>query len=125
MQSDRIQILERKLKGLFPFDEIRERARAIVAELIPGVAGERVTLAALKLAGSDLGEIRRCVDAARTDYRNILAWAEYPRQMRLGASAPAAEREAAGRRFVLLVPHNMPLTTAHLTDRWSILVNVI
>lgn len=30
-----------------------------------------------------------------------------------------------GRRFVLLVPHNMPLTTAHLTDRWSILINVI
>ena len=90
-----MQILERKLQGLFPFDEDRQRARAVLAELISGVEGERVALAVLKLAGSDLGELRRCVDAARTDYRDILAWAEYPRQMRLGASAPAADLAAA------------------------------
>ena len=92
-----MQILERKLQGLFPSDEDRERARAILAELVAGVEGERVAFAALKLAGSDLGELRRCADAARTDYRDILAWAEYPRQMRLGASAPAADLSTARR----------------------------
>ena len=92
-----MQILERKLQRLFPSDEDRVRVRAILAELIAGVEGERVALAVLKLAGSDLGELRRCVDAARTDYRDILAWAEYPRQMRLGASAPAADLSTARR----------------------------
>jgi len=92
-----MQILEYKLHGLFPSDENRERARGILAELISGVEGERVALAALKLSGSDLGALRRCVDAARADYRDILAWAEYPRQMRLGASAPPADLAEARR----------------------------
>ncbi|MCJ7452185.1 MAG: hypothetical protein MUO39_06885 [Steroidobacteraceae bacterium] len=97
LQSDPGGMLERKLQWLFPSDADREQARESLAELISGVEGKRVALAAFKLAGSDLGELRRCVDAARIDYRDILAWAEYPRQMRLGASAPAAEQEAARR----------------------------
>ncbi len=64
-------MLEHKLEKLFPSDVDREQARAILKELDEAVEGERVALAVLKLARSDLGEVRRCVAAALTDYRDI------------------------------------------------------
>ena len=38
----------------------------------------RVRLAALKLANGDVEALRARVDAAKTDYRDVLSWAEYP-----------------------------------------------
>lgn len=43
----------------------------------------RVRLAILKLAGRDLDKVRECTDAACVDYRDVLAWAEFPEQMTL------------------------------------------
>ncbi|MEJ1355999.1 MAG: hypothetical protein RNU03_01380 [Candidatus Sedimenticola sp. (ex Thyasira tokunagai)] len=37
-------------------------------------------LAILKLAGSDLKEIEKYTETAKQDYRDVLTWAEYPRQ---------------------------------------------
>jgi hypothetical protein len=41
----------------------------------------RVRLAVLKLAGGDLQALRREIDAAKSDYRDVLAYAEYPEYM--------------------------------------------
>jgi len=38
----------------------------------------RVWLAALKLANGDVEALRAHVNAAKTDYRDVLSWAEYP-----------------------------------------------
>jgi len=38
----------------------------------------RVRLAALKLAGGDLDRLRQQIEAAKYDYRDVLASAEYP-----------------------------------------------
>ena len=47
----------------------------------------RVQLAILKLSEGDPEKLRSFVDVALTDYRDVLAWAEYPGQMRTGATA--------------------------------------
>jgi hypothetical protein len=43
-----------------------------------GEFGTRVQLAAIKLAKGDLQELDRLADIARTDWRDILYWADYP-----------------------------------------------
>lgn len=43
---------------------------------------ERVQIAILKLSEGDLEKLQRTVAAAKTDYRDVLAWAEYPEEMR-------------------------------------------
>jgi hypothetical protein len=82
---------------LFASDVDREAARATLAQVLGSTEGERVALACLKLAGSDPAALQNCVNAALTDYRDILAWAESPRQMRVGPTAPA-EVQARARR---------------------------
>ena len=54
---------------------------------------ERVQLAILKLSDGDMDQLRHYVEVAKQDYRDVLAWAEYPEQMRTSAShynSPAA-----------------------------------
>lgn len=78
------EIMEKKLRRLFP-DEI-ERQRAINALHAYGTEPhehepERVRLDILKLAGADLDEIERYVESAHQDYRDLIAWAEYPEEI--------------------------------------------
>jgi len=92
---DAAAILRRKLDRLFRKEAKRREAQATLATYDePGAV--RIHLAVLRLAGSDLAEIRRLLDDARKDFRDVLAWAEYPRQMRQTWSTPDAE--AADRR---------------------------
>lgn len=42
----------------------------------------RVRLAVLKLAGGDIQALRREIDVAKRDYRDVLAYAEYPEYMK-------------------------------------------
>lgn len=51
---------------------------------------ERVHLAILKLCGGDKSQLQGLVEAAKVDYRDVLAWAEYPRQIRSGSASSAA-----------------------------------
>ena len=51
----------------------------------------RVRLAVLKLAGGDLDAVRSQVEVAKCDYRDILAYAEYPDYMKM---VPPSERIA-------------------------------
>lgn len=47
----------------------------------------RVHLAILKLCEGDPDKLRANVEAALIDYRDVLAWAEYPEQMKSGKTA--------------------------------------
>jgi hypothetical protein len=78
-------LLECKLEAMFPEDFTRRRVRKILQdygrekhEREP----DRVRRAILKLAGAELRSVEKYTGYAREDYRNILAWAEYPRQAR-------------------------------------------
>jgi hypothetical protein len=66
---------------------------------------DRVHLAILKLSGGDLAILPELVRDAKSDYRNVLAWAEYPQQMRGGPLEKDPEAlsrfEAADRRQYL------------------------
>jgi hypothetical protein len=57
----------------------------------------RVHLAILKLSEGDPKKLFSYIEAARGDYRDVLAWAEYPEQMRSGKTrynTPLEEYEA-------------------------------
>jgi len=80
------RIIERKLNTLFPLASDRLSATAMLLQYGNSASEnepERVRLAILKLAGSDLLELKRMVEGAKEDYRDIIAWAEYPRQIRM------------------------------------------
>jgi len=77
------KLLNKKLVSLFQ----NEKERAKVREILESYGEEkfqqepdRVRLAVLKLSGTDISEIENWTKRAKEDYRDILAWAEYPRQ---------------------------------------------
>jgi hypothetical protein len=77
------EILARKLRALFPEEE--QRAEVLATLETYGVEKheqepDRVRLAVLKLSGEDLQQIQRYTEFAKQDFRDILTWAEYPRQ---------------------------------------------
>lgn len=61
-------------------------------------APERVRVAALKLARGDIEALRGAIDTAKQDYRDVIAWAEYPKYMR--DVSPSAEISAGDRKEV-------------------------
>ncbi|KAA3647644.1 MAG: hypothetical protein DWP95_02840 [Proteobacteria bacterium] len=76
-------ILTRKLINLFPEVEVRNTAKSILDSYgVESYEQEpvRVRLAIIKLSGSDIEELRKTTKAAKKDFRDILSWAEYPRQ---------------------------------------------
>lgn len=77
------ELLSKKLDLLFPDIATRKDARDILGEYGQEEYEQealRVKLAILKLSGPDLDKIIDLTDAAKHDYRDILSWAEYPRQ---------------------------------------------
>lgn len=83
-------ILSRKLLALFPEEGARNNAKSILDSY--GVEdyeqeAVRVRLAILKLSGSDTEKLRKMTECAKKDFRDILSWAEYPRQSK-GWSMP-------------------------------------
>jgi len=76
-------ILTRKLRSLFPDKEKRNEVETILDTYgIEEYEQEplRVRLAILKVSDSNLEEIKRTTAMAKQDFRDILTWAEYPRQ---------------------------------------------
>ena len=59
----------------------------------------RVRLAVLKLAREDLQALRREIDVAKSDYRDVLAYAEYPEYMQ--KFSPSAEIAQAERERII------------------------
>jgi hypothetical protein len=89
--------LANKLKELFPEAE----SKLEIDALLDSYGKEsyekepiRVRLSILKLAGSNpsIAEIQKYIIAAKADYRDILSWAEYPRQSK-SWSAEGAEKQ--------------------------------
>ena len=55
----------------------------------------RVQLAVLKLVNGRMGELPRYLEMARVDYRDVLMWAEYPADAKVGwGEAPEAHQDA-------------------------------
>jgi hypothetical protein len=55
----------------------------------------RVQLAVLKLVNGRLAELQNHIGMAHTDYRDVLMWAEYPADAKVGWSeAPGAHQDA-------------------------------
>jgi hypothetical protein len=54
----------------------------------------RVKCACLKLSEGNIDRLREIVKVACVDYRDVLAWAEYPRQMRIPAGRPIGDAVA-------------------------------
>jgi hypothetical protein len=89
-------LLERKLKVMFPDDFTRRRVGKILGDYGSHAherESGRVRLAILKLAGAELRSVEMYTGYAREDYRNILAWAEYPRQAREWVMPDADEKQ--------------------------------
>src|SRR6476646_9601479 len=91
-------ILDQKLQALFQDASQRREAEQELARYGTERYEQeavRVRLAVLKLAGADVQRVRSYVDAAKGDYRDVLAWAEYPAQMKADSwRLPPAERKA-------------------------------
>jgi len=89
------ELLEQKLLSCFPDESIRVKVRAIL-ETYGSENHEqepyRVRLAILKLAGTEVPEIEKWAGFAKEDFRDILTWAEYPRQSKKW-SAKGAEKQ--------------------------------
>lgn len=75
------QLLDKKIRQVFPDTEPAEVKR--VLDEYTGPEAPRVRLAIVKLCDEDgHDKLRHHVDTARQDYRDVLAWAEYPQQLR-------------------------------------------
>ena len=77
------ELLKSKLQSIFPDENHRERASDILNTY--GLEDHeqepyRVRLAVLKLSCSNITEIEKMTKHAKEDFRDILSWAEYPRQ---------------------------------------------
>ena len=72
------------LAGLYPDPDQWIRAQRILDKYSgnnPANKPFRVWIAILKLSGSDLEKLEHYTGIAVTDFRDVLAWAEYPHQM--------------------------------------------
>jgi len=77
------EILSKKLSALFTNPLERKKVEDILSTYgIESYEREitRVQFAVLKLSGSEFSEVKKYVGYAKQDYRDILLWAEYPRQ---------------------------------------------
>jgi hypothetical protein len=75
--------VESKVAATWPSDADRARARGVLGRY--GAAPherevDRVQLAIIKLAEGSLDELEKMAAAAKTDYRDVLMWAEYPEE---------------------------------------------
>jgi len=71
--SDR-QLVSAKIREIFP--ETRES----VAQMLEPFDDDRVQLAILKLAEGDPDNLEYFIETAKVDWRDVLAWAEYPEE---------------------------------------------
>jgi hypothetical protein len=95
-RNDLAAILECKLVQMFPASETRSEVMELLQSY--GLAEherepERVHLAILKLAEATGESIRRYTEFARQDYRDVLAWAECPNQVKAGPSIDPALKQ--------------------------------
>jgi len=88
-------LLLRKVQLLWPSASEQAQALTWLAGC-PEPESTRVKLSVVKLSEGKLAEVKRYVEAARRDYRDVLLWAEYPNSAKVGppAARPTAESRA-------------------------------
>jgi len=89
-------VLARKISSLFPGDE--DRVKELLSRY--GVEAyekepQRVRLAILKLSRGKIARAEYYLEEAKKDYRDVLAWAEYPEQVRAPTWKLAPEENSA------------------------------
>jgi hypothetical protein len=75
--------LQSKLEKIYPEHSEREKASEVLAEYGKEAHEQepiRVRLAILKMAGPSIEKLHEFTSAAKGDFRDVLSWAEYPRQ---------------------------------------------
>ena len=97
--------VERKLDVTWPSAADRMIARDVV--MTYGSAsrereGERVRLAAIKLSNGSLDELRAMIAAAKSDYRDVLMWAEYPEESKVTWSVRSGLSETERRELAAI-----------------------
>ena len=112
-----LAILSSLIGRLFPPEE-----RAAAAALLAGYGGQpgapeplRVRVALLKLSEGNVERLRALVADAHRDYRDVLAWAEYPTEM----ASPTWRLSAAEQARIRAVDREQYLSwlTAHAESR--------
>ena len=81
--NERAEILARKLKKMFPDEGERKIAEVILNEYGTESYEQesmRVRLAILKLSENTTESIKKNTRYAKEDFRDVLSWAEYPKQ---------------------------------------------
>ena len=87
--TDPSQAMVRKVAGAaFPAPDNLESAMAL---LVAAGTSPRIQLAVLKLSEGDLDRLAHYAEVAQQDFRDVLAWAEYPGAMRRGPGLPPKE----------------------------------
>jgi len=101
-------ILRQKVAEQFP-DEDQAQILALLNQYeSESAAGRlRVQLAVLKLSEGNLSQLRKYLEVARTDYRDVLFWAETPERAKaVGERIVQSQRREAQdnfRRYVILL----------------------
>ena len=97
------------IRATFP-----ESARARVLDLLDkyGVESyererERVQLAILKLSGGSEERLREFLAVAKRDYRDVLFWAEYPKESRLDTPEKRARVRKMFEKFGIKPPDDL------------------
>lgn len=94
------KLLLKKLVGLLPDEDLRSEVLTVLhtyGEESHEQEVDRVRLAILKLSGTHpkIEDIHANTAAAKCDYRDVLCWAEYPRQAKFLSKPDGPEKERA------------------------------
>lgn len=81
-----LDTVQRKIRQIFPDSDPKEILARLEAmgEMDGRPSRHRVWLAVLKLHEEGDGDLSSLMETAKEDHRDVLAWAEYPNQMRFG-----------------------------------------
>ncbi len=79
------ELVREKVRRLWTNEREADRASEILSSFGTAMHEQeigRVRLAALKLSNGSLLELEKVIHAAKEDYRDLFAWAEYPEVFR-------------------------------------------
>lgn len=86
-------LVEQKIRQEFDPADVEEALRLLDDSDVNG----RAQLAAVKLSEGSIQALRGYLASARVDWRDVIAWAEYPREIAAPAGDATDEMRAADR----------------------------
>lgn len=90
------ELVLKKVEQMFPQSQVETVIDALDSYGVETYEQEsaRVQLAILKLSAGRLDRLSSAVTSAKSDWRDVLAWAEYPRQISISAARYNAKTAA-------------------------------